>query len=59
MLPGVGIGPELMGCVREVFHFLNVPVDFEIIEIRPDDEGVDDMNYALKSIKRNRVVIKS
>lgn len=57
MLPGGGIGPELMTYVREVFKYAGAPVDFEVVEIDPDDE-IKDLEYALTSIKRNGVAIK-
>lgn len=58
MLPGGGIGPELMSYVREIFRYAGVPVDFEIIDIDPNSEGNDDLEYAITSIKRNGVAIK-
>lgn len=58
MLPGGGIGPELMGHVREIFGVIGVPVDFEIIDIDPNSEGNDDLEYAIMSIKRNGVALK-
>lgn len=58
MLPGGGIGPELMAHVREVFNAIGAPVDFEIIDIHPHSEGNDDLEYAITSIKRNGVAIK-
>lgn len=58
MLPGGGIGPELMAHVREVFNAIGAPVDFEIIDIHPMSEGNDDLDYAIMSIKRNGVAIK-
>lgn len=58
MLPGGGIGPELMLHVREIFSKIGVPVDFEIIDINPSSEGNDDLDYAITSIKRNGVAIK-
>lgn len=58
MLPGGGIGPELMNYVREIFRYCGVPVDFEIIDIDPNSEGNDDLEYAITSIKRNGVAIK-
>lgn len=57
MLPGGGIGPELMLHVREIFGKIGVPVDFEIIDIDPNS-GNDDLDYAITSIKRNGVAIK-
>lgn len=58
MLPGGGIGPELMLHVREIFGKIGVPVDFELIDINPSSEGNDDLEYAIISIKRNGVAIK-
>lgn len=58
MLPGGGIGPELMGYVREVFKYAGVPVDFEIIDIDPNSESEEDLEYAITSIRRNGVGIK-
>lgn len=58
MLPGGGIGPELMLNVREIFSKIGVPVDFEIIDIGPTSEGNDDLDYAITSVKRNGVAIK-
>lgn len=58
MLPGGGIGPELMNYVNEIFRYAGVPVDFEIIKINPDADNDDDLDYAITSIKRNGVAIK-
>lgn len=58
MLPGGGIGPELMGYVREIFKYAGVPVDFELIDIDPVSEGNEDLEYAITSIRRNGVGIK-
>ncbi|RZC36672.1 isocitrate dehydrogenase [NAD] subunit gamma, mitochondrial-like, partial [Asbolus verrucosus] len=55
MLPGGGIGPELMGYVREVFKYAGAPVDFEVVDIGDENKELD---YALTSIKRNGVAIK-
>uniref|UniRef100_A0A336MYW2 CSON003264 protein n=1 Tax=Culicoides sonorensis TaxID=179676 RepID=A0A336MYW2_CULSO len=58
MLPGGGIGPELMGYVREVFKYAGVPVDFEVVDIDPASEGNEDLEYAITTIRRNGVGIK-
>lgn len=58
MLPGGGIGPELMNYVVEIFRYAGVPVDFEIIKIDPNTDDNDDLDYAITSIKRNGVAIK-
>lgn len=47
-----------MNYVREVFRYTGVPIDFEIIDIDPQSEGNDDIEYAIQSIKRNGVAIK-
>lgn len=58
MCPGGGIGPELMNYVREIFRYAGVPVDFEVVDIDPNSEGNDVLEYAITSIKRNGVAIK-
>lgn len=58
LLPGAGIGPELMGYVKEVFKFSGVPVDFEDIDIDPNAPNNDDLDYAITSIRRNGVALK-
>lgn len=58
MLPGGGIGPELMNYVTEIFRYAGVPVDFEVINIDPADSGNEEFEYALTSIRRNGVAIK-
>ena len=35
MMPGEGIGPEMMGYVKQVYKEAAVPVDFEMIELDP------------------------
>ncbi|XP_065352393.1 isocitrate dehydrogenase [NAD] subunit gamma, mitochondrial isoform X1 [Cloeon dipterum] len=58
MLPGGGIGPELMNYVREVFRYAGVPVDFEECPIDPQSDGNEDLEYAITSIRRNGVGLK-
>ncbi|XP_076262681.1 isocitrate dehydrogenase (NAD(+)) 3 non-catalytic subunit gamma isoform X2 [Rhynchophorus ferrugineus] len=58
MLPGGGIGPELMEYVREVFKYAGAPVDFEVINIDPHSEESNEFDYAITSIRRNGVAIK-
>lgn len=58
ILPGAGIGPELMGYVKEVFTFAGVPVDFEDIDIDPNADNNDDLDYAITAIRRNGVALK-
>ncbi|XP_019346470.1 isocitrate dehydrogenase [NAD] subunit gamma, mitochondrial isoform X6 [Alligator mississippiensis] len=57
MIPGDGIGPELMLHVKEVFRHACVPVDFE--EVRVSSEAPeDDMENAIMAIRRNGVALK-
>ncbi|KZS16963.1 Isocitrate dehydrogenase [NAD] subunit, mitochondrial [Daphnia magna] len=58
MLPGDGIGPEMMNYVKEVFRYAGVPVDFEEIHFDPNSESEVDFFDAITSIKRNGVAIK-
>lgn len=58
MLPGGGIGPELMDYVKEIFRVGGIPVDFEVVQIDPKSGGNEDIEYAITSIKRNGVAIK-
>lgn len=55
---GGGIGQELMNYVKEIFRYAGVPVDFEIIDIDPNSDHNDDLEYAITSIKRNGVALK-
>ncbi|XP_038631545.1 isocitrate dehydrogenase [NAD] subunit gamma, mitochondrial [Scyliorhinus canicula] len=58
LIPGDGIGPELMQHVERVFQATHVPVEFE--EVRVDSSASDsrDINAAIDAIRRNRVALK-
>lgn len=58
MLPGNGIGPELMCHVEDVVKCVNAPIDFEKVTIRDGNDLKDDIDNAIISIKRNGVAIK-
>lgn len=58
MLPGSGIGPEMMNYVKEVFRYAGVPVDFEEVEMNSKAENNEDLEYVITSIQRNGVAIK-
>lgn len=58
MLPGSGIGPELMEYVKEIFRYAGIPVNFEVINVNESEVGNDDLEYAINSIKRNGYAIK-
>ena len=58
-MPGDGVGPELMMCVREVFKQVGAPIEFEEIlasELLPGrSSSVEDV---VASFKRNKVGLK-
>jgi isocitrate dehydrogenase (NAD+) len=58
MIPGVGIGPELMNYVTQIFNVIGAPVDFEVTQIDPKRHDNQELDYSLVSIKRNGVAIK-
>ncbi|KAH9381917.1 hypothetical protein HPB48_017297 [Haemaphysalis longicornis] len=58
MLPGDGIGPELMKHVREVFRYGGVPVDFEEVHLDSNQDDLEDVDEAITAIKRNGVALK-
>ncbi|KAK9515381.1 hypothetical protein VZT92_026033 [Zoarces viviparus] len=58
LIPGDGIGPELLNHVREVFRFSCVPVDFEVVHVNSAQESEDDINDAITAIRRNGVALK-
>jgi len=58
MLPGDGIGPEMMGYVKEVFRYAGAPVDFETVQLDPTTDEYADLVNAISSVKRNGCAIK-
>lgn len=58
MLPGDGIGPEMMDYLREVFKVAGAPIDFEIALLDPTTDNYDDLHHAIQSVKRNGCGIK-
>jgi len=57
-LPGDGIGPELMGYVKEVFRYGGVPVDFEDVHLDSARDDIDLLEQAITAVKRNGVAMK-
>ncbi|KAJ8370010.1 hypothetical protein SKAU_G00100380 [Synaphobranchus kaupii] len=58
LIPGDGIGPELLNHVRELFRFSCVPVDFEVVNVNSRLDTEDDINNAITAIRRNGVALK-
>jgi isocitrate dehydrogenase (NAD+) len=57
VLPGDGIGLEMMGYVKEVFRHSHAPIDMEQLTLDHDDK-YNDLHNAIQSVKRNGVAIK-
>uniref|UniRef100_F7CWN0 Isocitrate dehydrogenase [NAD] subunit, mitochondrial n=2 Tax=Monodelphis domestica TaxID=13616 RepID=F7CWN0_MONDO len=57
MIPGDGIGPELMLHVKSVFRHACVPVDFEEVQVNSNADE-EDIRNAIMAIRRNRVALK-
>ncbi|KAM6976774.1 isocitrate dehydrogenase [NAD] subunit gamma, mitochondrial-like [Aplochiton taeniatus] len=58
LIPGDGIGPELLRHVRELFRFSCVPVDFEVVNVDSTLTSESDINNAIMAIRRNGVALK-
>lgn len=60
LIPGDGIGRELANSVKTVFSALNVPVDFEQVDLTGMNSSTESSQLpaALDSLKRNRVGLK-
>uniref|UniRef100_A0A8R1XU95 Isocitrate dehydrogenase [NAD] subunit, mitochondrial n=1 Tax=Onchocerca volvulus TaxID=6282 RepID=A0A8R1XU95_ONCVO len=59
LLPGDGVGPEMINHVKHIFYHADVPVDFEETRLNSDLTHLDsDMEHALLSTRRNGVALK-
>lgn len=60
LLPGDGIGRELCDSVKSVFAALNVPVDFEQVDLTGNVASSDcqKLPVALASLRRNKIGLK-
>uniref|UniRef100_A0A672GYY9 Isocitrate dehydrogenase [NAD] subunit, mitochondrial n=1 Tax=Salarias fasciatus TaxID=181472 RepID=A0A672GYY9_SALFA len=60
MLPGDGVGPELMTAVKDVFKAGDVPVEFEEFHLSEVQNmaSEDKLEQVLTSMKTNKVAIK-
>lgn len=59
MIPGDGIGPELMESVKNVFSAAGVPVDFEEIYVSEVQGGAKkNMDVVIESCHRRKVCLK-
>lgn len=58
VLPGDGIGPEMLGHLQKIFETALAPIDFETTQLSPGLKRDEDFENALISIKRNGVALK-
>merc|ERR1712131_284907 len=58
LIPGDGIGPELLNHVRELFRFSCVPVDFEVVNVNSALTTEEDIDNAITAIRRNGGALK-
>ena len=58
MMPGDGIGPEMMDYLKDVFKVAGAPIDFETVLLDPTTDNYDDLYNAIQSVKRNGCGIK-
>ncbi|XP_017568264.2 isocitrate dehydrogenase [NAD] subunit gamma, mitochondrial-like isoform X1 [Pygocentrus nattereri] len=58
LIPGDGIGPELLNHAQELFRFCCVPVDFEVVNVDSSLTSEDEINNAVTAIRRNGVALK-
>lgn len=58
LLPGDGIGPEMMRHVKTIFTVGGIPVDFEEINLDSMNENIEKVEEAITSIKRNGIALK-
>ena len=57
-MPGDGIGPEMMGHVKDIFRVAGVPIDFETVKLDSTTDNYDDLHNAIQSVKRNGCALK-
>lgn len=58
LLPGDGIGPEMMRHIKTIFKVGGIPVDFEEINLDSMNENFEKVEEAITSIKRNGIALK-
>lgn len=59
LIPGDGIGNEITQSVKEIFEYVNAPIEWEQYNVSGmSSEGEDLFKQALESLRRNRVGLK-
>jgi len=61
LIPGDGIGPEISQSVRSVFEAANVPIAWEVVDVKPVKLADGKMGISpetISTIKRNKIGLK-
>lgn len=59
LIPGDGIGHEISNSVKEIFDYVNAPIEWEQYNVSGmSSEGEDLFKQAVESLRRNRVGLK-
>jgi isocitrate dehydrogenase (NAD+) len=61
LIPGDGIGPEVMAATKDLLSAVNAPIEFQeqqISEVLRPDTYSDDIASAVESIKANKICLK-
>ncbi|CAK5058453.1 unnamed protein product [Meloidogyne enterolobii] len=57
-LPGDGIGPEMLGHIKRIFSSLNIPVDFNDVELNSKDPTDEELEKAINAIHKTGAALK-
>lgn len=58
LIPGDGIGPEMMFHIREALRHVRAPVEFEEVPLNSQTANEAMIDQAVLAVKRNGVCIK-
>ena len=59
LIPGDGIGQEITDSVKEIFEYVNAPIEWEQYNVSGmSSDGEELFKQAVESLKRNRVGLK-
>ncbi len=59
LIPGDGIGNEITQSVKDIFEYVNAPIEWEQYNVSGvSSEGEELFKQALESLRRNRVGLK-
>lgn len=59
LIPGDGVGPELIDSVQECFRYIGAPIDFEMHHLSEVQRGMSaDLKTVTESVRRNCIALK-